>query len=186
MSFIEYNSLLLKISQKLAEQNVADLVFLCRGKITGNEQSIDNVRSLFVELEDHNHLGIDRLGHLKELLKAVKEWSLLKEVKSFEIKRKEYNELLQQISEALDESSELEQLISLCRGQILVENERNISDARTLFNELEKNNNLGIGRLDILKDVLNVTEQQELLQKVEEFERRRDQEDEFESRRGKV
>ena len=187
MSSIEYNGLLLKISRGLSEVDVRDLVFLCRGKIApGNEETIQDVRSLFTELENHNKLGIDRLEHLKELLKAVEKWSLLKHVKKFEIKRREYNELLQQISQALDESNELERLILICRGQLSVESERNIHDVRTLFTELEIQNNLGIGRLNILKEILKATNSDDLLKKLEQFERRRDEEDEFESRRGNV
>ena len=187
MSTIEYNGLLLKISRGLSEVDVRDLVFLCRGKIApGNEETIQDVRSLFKELEDHNNLGIDRLEHLKELLKAVEKWPLLKHVKKFEIKRKEYNELLQQASQALDESNELERLILICTGKISVESEGNVHDVRTLFSELENQNNLGIGRLDILKEILRATNNEDLLKKLEGFERRRDEEDESESRRGNV
>lgn len=187
MSTIEYNGLLLKICRGLSEVDVRDLVFLCRGKIApGNEETIQDVRSLFKELEDHNNLGIDRLEHLKELLKAVEKWPLLKHVKKFEIKRREYNELLQQASQALDESNELERLILICTGKISVESEGNVHDVRTLFTELENQNNLGIGRLDILKEILRATNNEDLLKKLEGFERRRDEEDESESRRGNV
>lgn len=187
MSTIEYNGLLLKICRGLSEVDVRDLAFLCRGKIApGNEETIQDVRSLFKELEDHNNLGIDRLEHLKELLKAVEKWPLLKHVKKFEIKRREYNELLQQASQALDESNELERLILICTGKISVESEGNVHDVRTLFTELENQNNLGIGRLDILKDILRATNNEDLLKKLEGFERRRDEEDESESRRGNV
>lgn len=187
MSTIEYNGLLLKICRGLSEVDVRDLVFLCRGKIApGNEETIQDVRSLFKELEDHNNLGIDRLEHLKELLKAVEKWPLLEHVKKFEIKRREYNELLQQASQALDESNELERLILICTGKISVESEGNVHDVRTLFTELENQNNLGIGRLDILKEILRATSNEDLLKKLEEFERRRDEEDESESRRGNV
>ena len=185
MSTIEYNGLLLKISRGLSEVDVRDLVFLCRGTIApGNEETIQDVRSLFKALEDHNNLGIDRLEHLKELLRAVEKWPLLKHVKKFEIKRREFNELLQQASQVLDESNELERLILICRGKISVESEGNVRNVRTLFTELENQNNLGIGRLDILKEILRATNNDDLLKKLEEFERRRDEEEEFESRRG--
>lgn len=187
MSSIEYNSLLLKISRRLGELNVRDLVFLCRGKIApGNEHNIHDVLSLFRKLEDQNNLGVDRLEHLKEILKAVKEWTLFKEVKKFEIKRKEYNDLLQQISRVLDESNDLERLISICRGKTSEESEGNIHDVRTLFKELENQDNLGIGRLDVLKEILNTIENEDLVKEVEKFERRRDEEDAVEIRRGNV
>jgi len=75
MSVIEYNSLLFLISERLEELNVCDrLLFMCRGKIApGNEDNIQNVLSLFTELEEKNHLGPDRLDVIKELLKAVRE-----------------------------------------------------------------------------------------------------------------
>ena len=182
MSSIEYNALLLKISRKLGELNIRELVFLCREKLRDdNQPNIQDVLSLFKELEDQNYLGIDRLEHLKELLKAVREWALFKQVKKFETKRREYNELLDRICEVLDDSVDLARLINICR----LERERDIRDVRTLLKELEGQDNLGIGRLDILKEILKATEEEGLLQKVEEFEKRRDEEDEFERRRGK-
>lgn len=183
MSSIEYNALLLKISRKLGELNIRELVFLCREKLRDdNQPNIQDVLSLFKELEDQNYLGIDRLEHLKELLKAVREWALFKQVKKFETKRREYNELLDRICEVLDDDSvDLARLINICR----LERERDIRDVRTLLKELEGQDNLGIGRLDILKEILKATEEEGLLQKVEEFEKRRDEEDEFEIIRGK-
>lgn len=183
MSSIEYNALLLKISRKLDELNIRELVFLCREKLRDdNQPNIQDVLSLFKELEDQNYLGIDRLEHLKELLKAVREWALFKQVKKFETKRREYNELLDRICEVLDvDSVDLARLIDICR----FERERDIRDVRTLLKELEGQDNLGIGRLDILKEILKATEEEGLLKKVEEFEKRRDEEDEFERIRGK-
>ena len=183
MSSIEYNALLLKISRKLDELNIRELVFLCREKLRDdNQPNIQDVLSLFKELEDQNYLGIDRLEHLKELLKAVREWALFKQVKKFETKRREYNELLDRICEVLDvDSVDLARLIDICR----FERERDIRDVRTLLKELEGQDNLGIGGLDILKEILKATEEEGLLKKVEEFEKRRDEEDEFERIRGK-
>ncbi len=181
MSAIEYNNLLFEISQRLDEMNVlVRLVFMCRGKLAaGSEDNIRNVLSLFKELEEQNNLGIDRLKIMKELLKGVGEWSLNGKVEKFESKRKEYNDLLEQIIRVLDELDDLERLIALCRGKISEESEGHIQDVRSLFKELENQNNLGTYHLDILKGILTEIEKDDLVEEVEEFEERRNQEDDF-------
>ena len=112
MSSIEYNNLLFEISQRLEELNVLDrLLFMCRGKLaSGSEDSIQDVRSLFQELEEQNNLGADRLEDMKELLKGVGEWSFNEKVETFERKKKEYNRLLKQIIQVLDELNDVERL----------------------------------------------------------------------------
>ncbi|KAL9950378.1 hypothetical protein ACROYT_G042866 [Oculina patagonica] len=180
MSAIEYNNLLFEISQRLDELNVlVRLVFMCRGKLaSGSEDNIRNVLSLFKELEEQNNLGIDRLEKLKELLKGVGEWSLSEKVEKFERKRKEYSDLLEQIIRVLDELNDLKRLIALCRGKISEESEGHIQDVRSLFKELENQNNLGTYYLDILKGILIKIEKDDLVKEVEEFEERRRQDDE--------
>ena len=175
MSLIEYRSLVFEISERLDELNVRRrLLYMCSGKIApGREDNIQNVLSLFKELEKQNHLGPDRLEVMKELLKAVREWSFFGKVKHFERKRKEYNDLLDQIIRALDELNVVERLVAICREEIPEESERQIQDVRSLFKELENKNNLGIDRLDILKRILTETEQIDLLKEVKEFEERR-------------
>ena len=193
MSAIEYNNLLFEISQRLEEQNVLDrLLFMCRGMLaSGSEDNIQDVLSLFKELEEQNNLGINRMEVIKGLLKSFKEWSFFGRVKDFESKRKKYNGLLEQIIVALDELNELERLVAMCRGNISQESQGQIQDVRSLFKELEKQNNLEYDRLDILKGILIETEKNDLLRELEEFEERRNQEDElkrkedeFERRRG--
>ena len=87
MSNIEYNNLLFVISEKLDQENVLErLRFMCREKLasaSNRQDSIQDTLSLFKELEDRNHLGVDRLQVLKDLLKGLKEWSLLGKVKKF-------------------------------------------------------------------------------------------------------
>ena len=100
-------------------------------------------------------------------------------MKRFENKRKEYNALLEEIIRALDELNDLERIVSVCRGKLSEESEGLIEDVRSLFKELENQNILGLDRLDILKDILTETEKKDLLKKVEEFEERRNKEDEF-------
>ena len=192
MSYVEYNTLLFEISQRLNQRNVADeqfliqLLFMCRGKVaSGTEENINDVLSLLRELESQDNLNIDQLDVLKELLKGVVEWPLFQKVQKFEIKRKEYNCLLDQVSLGLDELSDLERLISMCSGKTSVESEGSIHDARTLLKELERQNHLGVGRFDFLKEILTATEKGDLLEKVQDFEKRRHEEDELERRKGK-
>ena len=185
MSFIEYRRLLEKIGSSLEEFGITKLLYWCKDKIQAeNQHNIHNVHALFEEMEANNTLGIDRLENLTELLRVLEKWRLFKEVRKFEIKRKKYNDLLQQISEALDESIEMERLISICRGKILAEREGNINDTRSLFRELETQNNLEFRRLDVLKEVLYSVQKENLLREVEDFERWRHDEDESACRGG--
>ena len=113
-------------------------------------------------------------------------------MEKFEIQRKDYKQLLEQIGRALDESNELQQLISICRRQNLITHERerdgNIINVNALFTELEQHNNLGI---DILKTMINEIKKPDLSRLLEEFERKRKQRDKKEwedckrKRRGK-
>lgn len=187
MSWEEYSNLLFEISRQLDQLNVREqLHFMCRRKVLSPIEDINNVLSLFRELEDQAHLEIDRLEVLKELLKGVGEWSLFQKVKKFEVKRKEFNSLLRQISGVLDEHNHLERLILICRRKTPVEIDGNIHDVRFLFKELERQNFLGFARLDFLKEILTEIEEEDLLGTVQDFERRRNEEDEFERRKGKV
>lgn len=186
MSAIEYNNLLFEISQRLDQPNVRDrLLFMCRGKLApGSEVNIQNVLSLFKELEEQEHLGADRLEVMKELLRGTREWLLLTQVKEFESKRKEYKDLLDRIIRVLDELNNVERLNVICRGTIPEESDGQILDVRSLFKELENQNNLGIGRLDIVKVILTETEQNDLLMEVKDFEDRINNEDESKRRKG--
>lgn len=186
MSAIEYSYLLVEVSEKLDEVSpIHRLLFTCRTYLTtGSEGNIQDTLSLFKELEEQKNLGIDNLVVIKELLKGVREWSLFGKVKRFENKRKEYNALLEEIIRLLDELNDLERLVSVCRGKLSEESEGLIEDVRSLFKELENQNIQGLDRLDILKDILTETEKKDLLKKVEEFEERRNKEDEFERKKG--
>ena len=187
MSTIEYNNLLFEISQRLDELNVRDrLLFMCRGKLASGSEGIQDVLSLFKELEEKDYLGIDRLKILKEILKSVREWSLFGKLKNFERKRKEYSRLLDEVIRVLDELNDLERLMSICRGKIPEVSEGNIQDVRRLLKELENQDHLGIDQFDILKEILTETEKEDLLKKVNEFEKRRNDEEELESRKGKL
>ena len=91
----EYNRLLKQIILVLEEPNdVERLVAICRGNITQeSEGRIQDVRSLFKELENQGILGIHRLGILKEILTETENHYLLKEVEEFEERRKLEDEL---------------------------------------------------------------------------------------------
>ena len=186
MSAIEYNDLLFKVSQRLNELNVGRrLLVMCRGKVAPrSEENLQDVLSLFVELEEKEFLGPDRLDVMKEVLEGLKEWSLLENVEKFEAKRKEYDCLLRQIIRALDELNDVERLVSICEGVIPQDRQGSIHDVRSLFEELKNNSSLGINRLDVLKEILTQAEEQELLEKVKEFEKRRILENKFERRKG--
>ena len=71
------------------------------------------------------------------------------------------------------------------RDRIREEKHGSIQDIRSLFKELEDNDSLGFGQLEVLKEILTRKEKTDLLQEVEEFEERKNQEDEFEWRKGK-
>ena len=186
MSYVEYNHLLFEISQRLDQLNEHEhLLLMCRGLVASRPEDIPDALSLFRELEDRNNLAIDQVELWKELLKAVGEWSLFQKVRKFEDKRKEYKELLEQISRALDESNQLQRLISVCTArETLEENERNTQTARILFEKLERRGIFAFNRLDFLKGILSGIERQDLVKKVQDFEKRRIDEDEFERRKG--
>ena len=154
MSAIEYNNLLFKTSQRLNELNVGrQFLVMCRGKVAPrDEQNMQDVFPLFVELEQKKFLGPDKLNILKDLLKGLEEWSLFGNVKSFESKRKEYNGLLERIIPVLDELDCLEQLVAICNDRIPEEKHSSIQDVRSLFQELENNDSLGIDHLEVLKE----------------------------------
>ena len=90
----EYIGLLEQIIPALDELNDLErLISICRGKIPGaKEGNIHDVRSLFKELENHNCLGIDYLGILKEILTQTEQSDLLKEVGRFEERRNREDE----------------------------------------------------------------------------------------------
>ena len=186
MSYVEYYYLLCEISQLIDRLNQRKLLFLmCEGRVASGAQDIPDAMSLFQKLQDRNKLGIDQVVLWKELLKAVGEWSLFQKVRKFEDKRKDYKELLKQISRALDESNQLQRLISVCTArETLEENERNTQTAEVLFEKLERRGLFEFGRLDFLKGILSETERQDLVKKVQDFEKRRIDEDEFERRKG--
>ena len=98
------------------------------------------------------------------------------------MKRKDNRQLLEQISHVLEESNELQRLILICRRKNLVahEREQHIKNVNALFTELEQQHDLGIEDLTILKTIAIEVETPDLCRLVEEFEKRRKQEEDAE------
>ena len=89
----EYNNLLEQTIRVLDELNDLErLVSICGEKITEERQgNVQDVRSLFKELETNDWLGIDCLDTLKEILTQTEKRDLLKEVEEFEQRRSREN-----------------------------------------------------------------------------------------------
>ena len=151
----------------------------------GSVDEITDVNSFLAKLEEGSLLGIDRLDVLKDLLKEMAKWDLLRTVDEFEIKRKDYKQFLERISRALDESNELQRLILICKRQNLIAHERegHIANVNELFTELEQQNNLGIGNLSILKTMATEVERPDLCRLVDDFDEKRKQEEDGERKR---
>lgn len=86
----EYNALLEEIIRLLDELNDLErLVSVCRGKLSQESEGlIEDVRSLFKELENQNILGLDRLDILKDILTETEKKDLLRRNKEDEFERK--------------------------------------------------------------------------------------------------
>ena len=187
MSFGEYLNLLCEISEEIDwEAKRERLIFIINRylpDVSGDE--ITDVNSLLAKLEERSLLGIDRLDVLKDLLKGIRKWDLLRIVDGFEIKRKDYKQFLGKISRALDESNELQRFILICKRQNLIAHERteHIPNVNALFTELEQQNNLGIGNLSILRTLANEEEKPDLCKLVDDFDEKRKQEDDAERKR---
>lgn len=179
MSLIEYRYLLYEVSEKINWETEGKMLrFVYNPLLSGSsENEIEDVPSFLNKLEEGNRLGIDNLEELKDLLQKMKKWNLLEMVKKFENRRKEYRSLLEQCGRVLGECSQLERLISVCVGKISHDRQGHITDVWKLFRELEKQNNLGIKRLEILKAMATKMDKPDLVQQVEEFENNIHQED---------
>lgn len=185
MSVIEYNNLKYKVSEGIDWITEGRrLLYICRTFFPdGSESDIQNVLSLLDKLEEKNRLAIDSLAVLKDLLKELGEWNLFKMVEKFENKRKGYKSLLEQCDRVFHECDQLERLISVCEGKISHKRRGHITDVSKLFTELEKQDNLGIERLEILKTMATEMEKPDLLQQVEEFDKKRKQEEDSDRKR---
>ena len=84
----------------------------------------------------------------------------------------EYNDLLRQISQRLDQRNAGQQLLVICRGKLAARNEESISTL-SFFLELEEKGFLGPNRLTLLTRILQHVEEWAFLEKVLKFERKR-------------
>ena len=62
-------------------------------QVNPGDNTAVTVMKLFSDLEEGDNLGLDNLEILRDLLKGVKEWSLVDEVDKFERQRKDFNTL---------------------------------------------------------------------------------------------
>ena len=85
----------------------------------------------------------------------------------------EYNCLIYEIRERLDELDVGKKLIFMCRGKVAPRSEENMQDASSLITELEEKEFLGPDNLDLLKDLLKGVKEWALLEEVEKFESKR-------------
>ena len=200
MSSIGYRGLLYRVSQELTDLKKINQILYAsssEGLVSENSESFniqvnpgDNtavtVMKLFSDLEESENLGLDNLEILRDLLKGVKEWSLVDEVDKFVRQRKDFNTLLETIIPKLDELDNLDQLLSLCEDHIADDAKDDIKDVRSLVKELQKKNRLGVARLTVLRKILTETGQQELLDLLTEFEKKWEEQEKAERRRGTI
>ena len=176
MSEIEYRALCIRVSRGIDWQTEGEtLLSLCKGRLIaeGSENLIGNAADLLEQLEGQNKLGIDHLEVLKELLGAIEKWALVDNIDIFEINRKNYLSMLEKVILKLDELNCLEQLIRICTPYLEEGRVGGIESIRALFRELESNDRLGPANLEILKKILKKMREEELLREVEEFEKKR-------------
>ena len=175
MSEIEYRTLRFEVSQGIDWQTEGEkLLSLCEGFIAeGSENNVRNAATLLKELEIKNKLGIDHLEVLKELMNGIGKWALIDQIEIFEIKRKNYISMLEKMILKFDELNDLERLINICTPYLTEDRVGGIESIRILFEKLESNNRLGPACLGILKEILKETGEDELLWEVEEFEKKR-------------
>ncbi|XP_015769830.1 PREDICTED: uncharacterized protein LOC107348316 [Acropora digitifera] len=177
MSKTEYNSLLFRISRRLDDINdLEHVLFICRGKLEHQaDQDIHNTLSLLRKLEDTGFLGVDDMQEVKDILKAVEEWDLYEKVLKFESTRREYREFLEKVITVLEERNDLERLMFTVGRvrRIPEERKKHIQDVRSLVQVLEDMNCLGIDRFGVLKEIFTELNDDELLTELEQFQKRR-------------
>ena len=152
-----------------------------------SEKAFTSVITLLRKLKDKGVIGIDHLVVLIDIVKRTKsssKWNLLRILREFENKRKDYKELLKQIGRALQESNELQRSISTCVENNVIPRKtgKQIKDFDALFKMLEDRHILGKEDLTILKTIATEVEKPDLCRLVEEFEKKRKQEEDAERR----
>ncbi|XP_015760890.1 PREDICTED: uncharacterized protein LOC107340063 [Acropora digitifera] len=190
MSKAEYKTLLYRISKRLDTIDALGLIrLICEEKL-GHQghQGIQDTLSLLKKLEEGSFLGVDEMQDVKDILKAVDQWDLYDKVVMFESTRRGYKELVERVINELEGPSDFGRLMSIvCRvKRIPKERKNNIHDVRSLFQVLEDMNCLGIDRLDILRDIFTEMKKDELLTELEEFQKRRIEDEGHKRRKGSL
>lgn len=158
MSAIGYRGLLYRVSQNLVEVSKINQILYtarCEGLIAEDSESYNAqvnpgdktsafLMKLFSDLEEQGNLGIDNLEVLRDLLKEVKEWSLIDKVDRLEKQRKDFVALLDTIICKLDQLDDLHELTSSCYHHISEDVKGEVGDVRAMFSELEKKQPFGI------------------------------------------
>ena len=103
----------------------------------------------------------------------IAEPALSKEWSTQDMSGIEYNFLLFEISEKLDELHPIRRLLFACREYLSSRSARNIRDTRSLFKKLEDQKNLEIDNLVIIKGLLKGFREWTLFGKVKRFENKR-------------
>ncbi|PFX12764.1 uncharacterized protein LOC111346868 [Stylophora pistillata] len=184
MSYVAYKSLLSDIRRQLELHDHQQLLEMCG--LDDEAANIHDTRSLMRRLEEKKRFTIDELGDLEEVLESLEEFSLLGKLKKFESKRKEYNDLLEKISGALndDERNHMEQVINIVKRETSVDFSReNIPSILTLFQKLQKHGSLGFRRLNFVKRILTEIDKEDLVREIEDYEKRRNKKDASERRK---
>lgn len=85
MSFLDFNSMLLDISNKLSSKELEEMKFLCR-EIIGkkNMEQINSALNLFQFLSERGKLAADRTEFLSKLLKDIQRPGLSEIVENFQ------------------------------------------------------------------------------------------------------
>ena len=84
-----------------------------------------------------------------------------------------YNRLLFRISERLDNTQRLKDVLDMCRGKLPHGADDTIADTHSLFIKLEENNFLGVDSLQMLKDLVKAVGEWDLKDDIVIFESER-------------
>ncbi|XP_060918096.1 protein FADD [Labrus mixtus] len=85
MSSLQFNAVLLDISNNLSASELEQIKYLCNNDIGKRDmEKIDSGLKLFQFLTQRNKLGVDNTGHVCELLRTVKRPDLSERLQNFD------------------------------------------------------------------------------------------------------
>ncbi|XP_019935769.2 FAS-associated death domain protein [Paralichthys olivaceus] len=88
MSSLQFNAVLLEISNQLSSDELDKMKFLCRGKIgKKNMEKINSALKLFQFLTERGELGADKTEPLSELLQQIQRLDLADKFNTYESRR---------------------------------------------------------------------------------------------------